>query len=237
VKYRVDKSIHEVQKEIDRSIDNLERHFKLSKKGKSLEERLLSVGTTIIESNEKQFGITPDSSLDFDYRIGQLRHKILNHVADTVGLKKFNRDAHAIDKLRYILSVFELVQVGVPDPKGELPSKESARWGRKYCQKAYDFISLKSSYILDLPSPERIYEWLYRFESEVFGSFQPRPHKAFVSFAEPLQLSKYYSEYKSSKNKKEIVEGLTSTLRDQIQVLLDVEKKKSFRLYPAEYRF
>jgi hypothetical protein len=237
VKYRIDKDISEVQKEVDTSLEKLEKHYNLTKSGKTIEERLIGIGTALIRENEILFGIKPDSSLDFDYRIGQLRHKILNHVADTVGLKKFNRDAHAIDKLRQILSIFELVQVGVPDPKGELPSKESAKWGRKYCQKAYDLISLKSSYILDFPTPERIYEWIYRFESEAFGSFQQRPHKAFVSFAEPLKLSQYYSQYKSSKNKKEIVEGLTNTLRENIQALLDIEKKKSYRLFPIERRF
>jgi len=237
IKYRVAEPLDEVQNEIDRSLEKLENHFKLSKKGKSIEERLLSIATSIVEANERQFGISSDPSLDFDYRIGQLRHKILNHVADTVGLKKFNRDANAIEKLRQILSTFELVQVGVPDPKGELPKKELAQWGRKYCQKAYDLISLKSTYILELPSPERIYEWIYRLESEVFGSSSPRPHKAYVSFSEPILLSQYYTQYKTSKNKKEIVDGLTNTLREKIQELLDKEKQKSYRLFSASYRF
>jgi hypothetical protein len=125
----------------------------------------------------------------------------------------------------------------MPDPKGELPDKKQTKWGRKLCQKAYDLISLKSSYILEFPTPERIYEWIYRLESEVFGSTQARPHKAYVNLAEPVLVSKLYSEYKSSKNKKEVLEKSTQQLRQILQSLLDKEIKRSYRLFPEGYTF
>ncbi len=237
IKYRVDSEISEVRTDVDKSLENLETKFHLTKKGKTVEERLLSIATAVIEKNEKQFGFQSDPTQSFDYRIGRLRHAILDYVADTVGLKKYNREGNAIEKLRQILSVFELVQIGFPDPKSELPSQKQAKWGRELCQKAYDLISLQSNYILEFPTPERIYEWIYRLESEVFGSTKPRPHKAFVNLAEPIPVSQLYSEYKSSKNKKEVLETTTKNLRNILQELLNAEIKKSYRLFVEDYRF
>lgn len=237
VKYRMTGSSRDIQKDVDKSLDRMESHFGLEKKGKTAVHRLLSIGKQMILENEKQFGITPEDSQSFDYRIGQLRHKILNFVADSVGLKKFNKEANAIEKLRTILSTFEMVSLGLPDPKKELPSLEAAKWGRKHCQKAYDFITIQTNYLSEFPSAERMYEWIYRFETELFGSTKPRPTRAFVTFSKPIQLSERYKEYKSSKNKKEIVEKLTEEFREKIQELLREEQKKSKILFPDTHVF
>ncbi|MCB1176619.1 MAG: 1-acyl-sn-glycerol-3-phosphate acyltransferase, partial [Leptospiraceae bacterium] len=212
-------------------------HFGIKKHGKTIVHRLLSLGKRLIEQNEKKFGIPIDESKTFEYRIGHLRHSILDHVAYTAGIKKYNKDANAIDKLRTILSTFEMVQVGAPDPKKELPSLELATWGRNYCQIVYDFIAIHPSYLSEYPSPERIYEWIYKFENELFGSFKPRPTRAYISFTEPLYLSKKYKEYKSSTNKKEIADKLTGEMRDKIQELLDAEKRKSYLLFEPDFTF
>ena len=235
IKYRFSGSPDSIRSEIDTSLKKMEDHFGLVKKGKTPVQRLFSIGEQMILENEKLFGIVPEESQTFDYRIGQLRHKILNFVADSVGLKKFNREANAIDKLRTILSVFEMVSLGLPDPKNELPSKEAAKWGRKYCQKAYDFISIQTPYLEQFPSAERIYEWIYRFEQELFGSTKPRPSKAYVSFSEPIKLSEKYIEYKNSKSKKTVVEDLTKELRNRVQILLDEEITKSARIFPEDF--
>ncbi len=237
VKYRMIGSKDTIQKDVDKSLEKLESHFGLDKKGKNVVNRLFSIGKRLILENEKQFGIVPEENQTFDYRIGQLRHKILNFVADSVGLKKFNKDANAIEKLRSILSTFEIVTLGLPDPKNELPSPEAAKWGRKYCQKAYDFITIQTQYLTDLPSAERIYEWIYRFEMEVFGSFSPRPTRAYVRMSDPIKLSERYKEYKSSKSKKQVVENLTLELREKIQLILESEKKVSESLFPDTHTF
>jgi hypothetical protein len=237
VKYRMTESSREIQKDVDKSLDRMESHFGLEKKGKTAVHRLLSIGKQMILENEKQFGITPEDSQTFDYRIGQLRHRILNFVADSVGLKKFNKEANAIEKLRMILSTFEMVSLGLPDPKKELPSLEAAKWGRKHCQKAYDFITIQTNYLSEFPSAERLYEWIYRFETELFGSSKPRPTRAYVTFSKPIKLSEKYKEYKASKNKKEVVEKLTEEFREKIQELLREEQKKSRILFPDTHVF
>jgi hypothetical protein len=237
IKYRMSDTFTEVQKEVDRSLGNLERHFHLSKSGKNVIERLYQIGASLMEIKEQEYGVPVENDKDFDYRIGRLRHYLLDLVAQTANLKKYNKDDNAIDKLRYILSVFELVQINAPDPKNELPSKEVTKWGRALCQKVYDFIAIKGDYLTSLPSAERIYEWIYRFENEVFGSYRPRPSKAYVSFCEPIKLSTYYKEYKTSKSKKQVVDDLTKKLRDMVQKLVDEDKARSRVLFKDDYLF
>ena len=235
VKYRLNGTKEEIRRDVDKSLAIMEKRLGISKQGKDIVHRLLSIGKRLVERAEKQFAIAPDEKQTFDYRIGRLRHRILDTVADTVGLKKYNKEDHAIDKLRKILSTFEMVFVGVPDPKGELPSLNKAKWGRKYCQRAYDFISIKTDYLTSLPSAERIYEWIYRFESELIGYTIQRPQKAYVHFAPAFKISEYYGAYK--KDKKGTVENLTTRLRDEIQKLLDREVQLSERLFPENYIF
>ena len=235
IKYRMSGTKEEIRKDVDKSLEVMEKRLGISKKGKDIVHRLLSIGKRLVERAEKQFGIIPDESQTFDYRIGALRHRILDIVAETTALKKYNKEDHAIDKLRKILSTFEMVFVGVPDPKGELPSLDKAKWGRKYCQRAYDFISIKTEYLTSFPSAERIYEWIYRFESELIGYTYQRPQKAYVHFAPDFKISEYYANYK--KDKKGTVESLTARLREEIQKLLDREVQLSERLFPDEYKF
>lgn len=237
VKYRVDSEISEVRADVDKSLENLENKLHLNKKGKTIEERLIEIATAVVTKNEKELGFVSEPNQNFDYRIEKLRHAILDYVADTLSLKKYNREGNAIEKLRQILSILELVQVGLHNPKEHLPSKRQAEWGRKLCQKAYDLISFHSRYILEFPTPERIYEWIYRLENEVLGSTQPRPHKAFVTLAEPVAVSKLYSEYESSKNKKKFLEASTQNLKNVLQGLLNAELKKSYRLFVEDHKF
>jgi hypothetical protein len=235
VKYRISGTQEEIRRDVDKSLEVMEKRLGISKKGKDIVYRLLSIGKRLVERAEKQFGITPDETQSFDYRIGRLRHRILDIVAETVDLKKYNKDDHAIDKLRKILSTFEMVFVGLPDPKGELPSLDKAKWGRKYCQRAYDFISIKTEYLTSFPSAERIYEWIYRFESELIGYTIQRPQKAYVHFAPDFKISEYYANYK--KDKKGTVESLTARLRAEIQSLLDREVENSDVLFPEDFLF
>jgi Acyltransferase len=235
VKYRMIGSKESIRENVDKSLEPMEKRLGISKKGKDIVHRLLSIGKRLVERAEAEFGIVPKPDESFDYRIGKLRHTILDYVVEVTGIKNYNKDAHAIDKLRKILSTFEMVFVGLPDPKKELPTLESATWGRKFCQRAYDFIAIKTDYLTAFPTAERIYEWIYRFESEMLRFSYPRPQRAYVNFAKPFQLSQYYAEYK--KDKKGTVEKITQRLRADVQSLLDAEMKKSELLFPKDHIF
>ncbi len=237
VKYRMNTSIDWMQKDIDQSLTRLEARLGISKTGKDIVHRFLSVGKRMIEREEREYGIhiEPDKLEDFDYRLGRMRHAMLDNIAIKANIPKWDKGTNAIEKLRKILSTLELVVIGAPNPKGELPSLEMATWARKAAVKAYEFISIQTSYIKELPSAERLYEFLYRYENEIFGETKNRPHKAVVRVAKPFLINEYYESYKT--DKKKTVEELTTRLKHDMENLLNEEIQKSTPLFPSNYIF
>ncbi len=235
VKYRMRGSKEAVRKDVDRSIEAMENSLGISKTGKDITHRLLSVGKRLVERAEKEYGILPKEKESFDYRVGHLRHVMLNDIAEKIDIRKWDEKDHAIDKLRKILTTIEMTNVGLPDPNHELPTIDAARWARLACQRAYDFIAIKVDYLTEFPTAERIYEWIYRFENELFGRTNPRPNAAYVSYATPFWLSEYLEDYK--KDKKKAVEKMTSRLRGDIEKLLNAEKDKSEVLFDKDFLF
>lgn len=164
--------------------------------------------------------VTPTTAnANYDYRVGRVRHVILDNVAERLGLTSYDKKSDAIVKLRHLLAVIEMILVKFPDPRLPNPTASDIEWAQRECQKAYDFIVIKPEYLLSRPSAERFYEWLARFETTIDGSTNPRPRKAHVFFAKPFLLSEYYADYK--KEKKVTVEKLTARLRADTQALLD----------------
>ncbi|MCP5502042.1 MAG: 1-acyl-sn-glycerol-3-phosphate acyltransferase [Leptospiraceae bacterium] len=235
IKYRMNNPVEQVKKDIDISLNTLEKKLGLEKTGKNVKQRLLSIGKQILLRFENDFGIQVSETQDFDYRIGRVRHHILDYVAEKTGIHKWDKTANAIEKLRRLLSTFEMVSVGIPDPKNELPSKELANWGRKICERIYDFISIQTPYITELASAERVYEWIYRFESEVLGYSYKRPHNAHISFAKPYNIKDLYPSYR--KNKKQSVEDLLHNLKSDLHTLMKKEIEKSPPIFEDSHIF
>ncbi|MEM7182088.1 MAG: lysophospholipid acyltransferase family protein [Spirochaetota bacterium] len=235
IKYRMSSRLEDIRRDVDRSLEVLERRFRLHKSGKTVVHRLLSIGKRMVLEAEKEFGLESSEEEDFDYRIGKLRHTILDQVAEKTGIHKWNNDLNAIDKLRRLLSTFEMVSIGMNDPKLKLPDAEIAKWGREFCQRAYDFISIQTDYLKSLASAERIYEWIYRIENEALGFTRQRPQNVHITFAKPYKISELHKDYK--KKKRPVLEKLTTSLRDDIQTLLEQEKAKSFALFAENHTF
>lgn len=237
IKYRMTSSIQSMQKDIDQSLTRMEERFGISKTGKDIVHRFLSIGKRMMEREEKEYGVPVEEGRadDFDYRLGRMRHAMLDNIARKANIPKWDVDANAIEKLRKILSTLEMVSVGVQDPNGELPSLEMARWARNAATKAYDFISIQTAYIKELPSPERLYEFLYRYENEIFGETKQRSHKAVVRLGKPFKINEYLGSYKE--DKKKTLDSITERLRNELQTMLVDEKSKSNALFPSQYIF
>ncbi|GBF50815.1 phosphate acyltransferase [Leptospira ryugenii] len=235
VKYRMNASIDWLRRDIDQSLIRLEDKLGISKTGKDIVHRFLSVGKRMMEREEREYGLTVDSDKvdDFDFRLGRLRHAILDNIAAKAKIPKWDKESNAIEKLRKILSTLEMVMIGSKDP--ELPSLEMATWARKAASKAYDFITIQTSYIKDLPSAERLYEFLYRYENEILGESRNRPHKAFVRIAPAFTINEFFADYK--KDKRATIEALTNRLKQDVETLMKDEISKSHPLFPNNYIF
>jgi hypothetical protein len=227
MKYVVDASEKEIFFDLDDSASKIESKYNINPGRKNLLRRFLTIGRCMIEEAEQEYSIKDGDKHDFDYRIGRIRHTILDNLADKFSIKTFDRNQDAIIKLRQLFAVMELVSIGYPDDKLPKMSESEIEFFKKECIKAFDFIVIKGDYLASNPTPERFYEWLARYESYIFSK-TPRalggepthlPRKAYITFKKPFKISEYYNEYKSSK--KEAVNKMMERLRRDMQELLD----------------
>ncbi len=144
-------------------------------------------------------------------------------MADKFKIKGYNKETHAIDKLRYLLSIVEMKTVNYPDPRLPDITNDELEWMRRECQKAYNFISIHTEYLISYPTAERMYEWLRHYEEYLFGESKFRPRKAVVKISPVLSIKSFYPEYQSSKKK--AIKQVTEILRREMQILLEECKK------------
>lgn len=235
VKYVIKSSREEIVADLEQAIAEIAAELEEDLGERNLLRKFLMVGRILTERGESEYGIKPEPGVDFDYRIGRLRHAALDGVAEKLGVKHYNKDADAIQKLRHLTAVLELVELDHPQA-GIRPSKDELEWALRECIKAYDFIVMKKDYLVSRPTPERFYEWLARWESLVLGK-KPRmlggepsrlPRKAIVSFAEPFRLGDYMEAYRQ--DRKGTLNLIMQRLYKDMKALLDASTDLTYTL-------
>lgn len=226
VKYTTRSSKEEIEKTLHKHIGALEKILKIDPAQKNLLRRFLTVGRILLEKAEQEYQIPLEVDKGFDFRIGRLRHRILDGIADRYNLKNYDKNGDAIQKLRQVISAYELIVLNYPDPSLPILNDDEKDWMLRETLTAFDFIVIKKDYLVSNPTPERFFEWLTRFETYVYRR-KPRmiggepsilPRTAHVRFAPAFDLSDYYDDYK--KKKKATVEKVTERLRNDIAGLL-----------------
>ncbi|MEM7180907.1 MAG: 1-acyl-sn-glycerol-3-phosphate acyltransferase [Spirochaetota bacterium] len=215
VKYVLSASAKSQERDIELSLRRIERKLKINPSDKNILRRFLTIGRILLEKTETEYHIKVKDKEDYDYRIGHLRHIILNTAAEKLGFS-FAENRNAIEKLRELFTISDSFEAGAYDKRkyGSI-NPDYLQSAKKEIQLAYLFLVLKPEYILSYPSAERLMEWLYRFETIVLGETQYRARKAYVKVGNYFPLNEYYEEYK--KNKKKVVEGVTQRLRKEIE--------------------
>jgi len=223
VKYIMKGTDAQIKGDLHQSLQRIEKQLNIDPKNKNLLRRFLTIGRILLEKAEKEYKIQPEIEKGWDYRIGRIRHQILDNIADKFNIKGYNKETHAIDKLRYLLSIIEMKTVNYPDPRLPDMNQKDLEWARRECQKAYNFISIHTEYLISYPTAERMYEWLRHFEEYLYGESKFRPRKAIVKISPVISIKGLYPEYK--KSKKNAVNYLTSILKREMQILLEECKK------------
>ena len=227
IKYVVKATRAEIENCLIWSIEKLEKTLGVNPGDRNLLRRYLYFGKVLLEQAEREYRIPPASKGDFDYRIGRVRHAILDNVADKLNAKNYDRKADAIVKLRTLFALVEMITIDYPDPSLPKLSPAELEWASRECIKAFDIIVIKRDYLMSNPTPERFLEWLLRFESYVLdkkpralgGEPTPLPREAHVFFAKPFYLSEYYPEDK--KKRKTAIDDMLKRLRGDMQKMLD----------------
>ena len=68
--------------------------------------RFLTVGRILLEDGEREYGISPITDKDYDYRVGAVRHAALNRAAEKLDIK-FAPEEDAIHKIREIFTALD----------------------------------------------------------------------------------------------------------------------------------
>jgi hypothetical protein len=214
--------------DLNRSLTKIEKKLGLAANdGKHLLHRFLSVGRLLLEQAEVDFNVTVEHEKGFDYRIGRVRHAMLDRLAEKLQAANYDKNEDGIHKWRRLFALVELHQLQYPDPKLPKLDKRTIKEAHRDAVFIFDFIVMKRDYILDNPTPERLYEWLDRYESYLFKKV-PRalggvpshlPRRAHILFGKPYKLSEVQTA--NRKDRRGAVEGFTARLRNDMQQLLE----------------
>lgn len=226
IKYVISTPRDEIIKHLNGAIGAIETVLGAEPGDRNLLRRFLMVGRLLLEQAEKDYGIEPSSNTDFAFRVGRVRHRILDNVARLMQMQHYHKEEDAIQKLRRLDSVVELIEVGYESADLPALSKSQLESAKRELIKAYDFIVMKPEYLVARPTPERFYEWLQRFESLALGKTpralggepHPLPRKAHLTFAPTLRMGDHFADYQKDKNA--TVESLTEQIRAMIEKLL-----------------
>ncbi|MBX3722080.1 MAG: 1-acyl-sn-glycerol-3-phosphate acyltransferase [Turneriella sp.] len=211
-----------------------------AQKSKHLLHRFLTVGRLLLEKAEADFNVSVEPGKDFDFRIGRVRHAMLDQLAEKLQAANYDKNEDAIRKWRRLFALVELHQLKYPDPKLPKLDAKTVKEAHKDAVLIFDFIVMKRDYILDNPTPERLYEWLDRYESYMFKKI-PRalggvpshlPRRAHIIFGKPYKLSEIVTE--NRKDRRLAVENFTARLRDDMQKLLDESQSLTSPLFTHE---
>lgn len=242
MKYTIIPPRDKILRDLDRSITRIEKKlgaFEINR-GKHLLHRFLTVGRLLLEQAEREYGITPEVEKGFDYRIGRVRHAMLDALAEKLQATNYDKSEDAIRKWRRLFALIELHQLRYPDPKLPKLSAKTIKQAHRDAVLIFDFIVMKRDYILDNPTPERLYEWLDRYESYLFKKV-PRalggvpshlPRRAHILFGKPYRLSEVLST--SRGDRRAAVENFTARLRSDMEALLQEAQKLTSPLFPTE---
>ena len=234
IKYVIKSPQDVIKADLEKSISRIENKLGVNPGERNLLRRFLMVGRVITEQAEAQYNLPVSGDMDWDFRVGRLRHAMLDGIAGLLQLARYDKSADAIMKLRFLTAVVELKELNHPQcPVPETVSKADLALANQEVIPAVVLIVMRREYLVAYPSAERFYEWLARFESLVLGK-TPRmlggepshlPRTAFVNFAQPFGLSEYYEEYK--RDRKVTLQVILDRLYADMKRMLDANLTRS----------
>lgn len=219
VKYIIKGTDASIKVELHTALRVIETELEIDPGNRNLLRRFLFIGRILLERAEREYRVPAGSAADYDYRIGRIRHAILDQVQERFNFAHWDPKADAIQKLRFLLAQLEIIEVGIAEAE-RLPrlTKVELEWAKQECMRAYSFISARPEYIIARPTAERFFEWLVRYENAVLGKSKQRARDAHVFYGPVTSLGAIYDDYK--KNKRKVVDQVTRELRESMDVLL-----------------
>lgn len=216
IKYRY---TGDTEKAVKRSLQRLESHLGITP-GESIYQRLRTIGETVLQRCEREYGIAEPETPEIDRRIAHIKTNLLNTLEpmfSITGMERFPvrervyRLQHTLNRLQ----VEEDAPTSWKDSTGQVWTLEFVN---KSLWRVLNFDAIYDGYVAEYPSPERYLDTLSRLEREVLEQDQlpPKGHREAIVFIDrPLNLKDFYEAYK--RDRSAAVEEVTQKLRYTIQ--------------------
>ncbi|MCH7472633.1 1-acyl-sn-glycerol-3-phosphate acyltransferase [bacterium] len=217
--------LRDMGREIDASLTRLERKLDLDPAGGSLLTRLDQIAFSLLSINEELYGLGPLPDASIGERLDRLREKIIEHVAEELGVEVPPKARPLRNRLRKLIVAANAARRGGAEgSEYEIAilagKKRRAGHLREEIERVAHFVAMTGDYVTQVPTAERFLDALGRFEQEVFG--RPRfwgPRCATLRIGEPLDLQSRMDAYRAGPD--EAIESAMDYLEDSVRGMLD----------------
>lgn len=212
--------LQDMTKEIEHSLEAMERLCGLPKVEDNPYGRMRRLGTHIVSTCERHYGIAQIEGTPLNDRIEALKRVLLERAAAGAGVRL--NSAEMPEQMRALINHVHRVTAEESAPKTGYDmrlwdeSRVLVRQTLFQLKRLSNWIAVHDNYVAAEPTQERAIHTLRRMETEVFG--RPTlsgPMACDVSVGEPVDLSQQLEPYAA--NRKQTVAAVTNEVEAAVQ--------------------
>ena len=180
--------------EIDAALQRLEEYLELPEATLDRYDRLLRVGSKVVEGYESAYGVKPTEDASLNDRIQFMKNLWIERAASALGIKD-NPENTMGDRIRAIINALDSITISQGSASG-FERETIARRQRetesiyKDLERASRFLATEAGYVAENPTDERYLEVIAQIEEELFGISDVRgPKVAKAVIGEPVSLN------------------------------------------------
>jgi 1-acyl-sn-glycerol-3-phosphate acyltransferase len=198
----------------------------INQKQKGFVERLVALGEALLESKEKEYGISQKPGALLSERISAMKELIITNAAKELGVED-HPDYTLPDRLRDLINALDQIIHGQNQKNGVTGEasqalREKAKLLRRRLDTATNFMALDPQYLALQMTTERFLDIVGLLERELFGrrKFWGK-RKAVIRVGAPVNLNAFTAQYRTSKREtfQEISTMLEARVRDMLRGL------------------
>lgn len=212
---------------IERAVSHLEKAVGLNHPTeKKTYQRIIAIGQTVLETQEKRLNIQPQEDASITGRIEILKDRLLTKMELFLDLTP-TANTSILDRVRGIRNRMDKMIYTYQEPPSLSPYEERVLEQERQelhefyqeLERVVNLLVLREGYIEENETPERYIDVIRRLEREVFGKplINP-PRTAVIRIGDILNLHTTYPAYEE--NKKKTVQQIASNMEQEMTTLL-----------------
>lgn len=185
--------------------------------------RLREIGLQMLGTMERAYHVRVAPQATFEDRMQRVKTEIVDRAAHLLGAT-LKPEQSLLERIRHVFVAAD--RIAYADPHGTDYELALHRRREQEARALYNdlwrilrFVAFHDDYVRSHPTAERFLSVIGRIEEEVLGSTHRRgPQRAVVRVGNPINLTKFYSEYQS--DKRVALATATAALETELERLL-----------------